>query len=226
MIALPDRVPELRQDLEDAADSAKAEPMAAYMKDRFDFLGVPSPIRKVLQRPVINAVKHATEAELLEFAELCWDEPEREFQYIACDALRRGSTKLSPTALPKLRNLIETKPWWDTVDTLASNTIGPLVANHAELSKDMDNWILSDHIWVARTAILHQLKYKQNTDADRLFSYCATQAISTEFFIRKALGWALREYAKTNPQAVQSFVGDNVATLSGLTRREALKNLA
>lgn len=223
-IQLIDRIPELRHDLEELADSLKAEGMTAYMKDRFVFLGVPSPDRKLLARPLINSVKKATEAELLDLAEALWDEPEREFHYVASDALRRGAKQLSATALPRIRRLIETNSWWDTIDTLAINTVGPMVANHPKLTQEMDHWINDDNIWVVRTAILHQLKYKAETDQDRLFAYAQRRASDSEFFIRKALGWALREYAKTNPGAVQTFVTTNEGSLSVLSKREALKH--
>lgn len=226
MIRLVDRIPELRHDLEEVADPEKALGMAAYMKDRFVFLGVPSPDRKLFARPLINAVKRTTETDLLDLARALWDEPEREFHYVAADALRRGAGQLSATTLPQIRVLIETNSWWDTVDTLAINTVGPMVANHPELAQDMDQWIGDDNIWVARTAILYQLKYKPNTDPDRLFSYVEERASDSEFFIRKALGWALREYAKTEPEAVQNFVATNENALSGLTKREALKHFA
>ncbi len=224
MIRLVDRIPELRHDLEEVADPEKAFAMAAYMKDRFVFLGVPSPDRKLLARPLINAVKNAAEADLLDLTQVLWDEPEREFQYIAADALRRGANQLSAEALPRVSKLITSNSWWDTVDALAINTVGPMVTNHPELAQDMDKWINDDNLWTARTAILHQLKYKSNTDPDRLFNYVEQRASDTEFFIRKALGWALREYAKTEPDAVQTFVATNEGALSGLTKREALKH--
>ena len=224
MIRLVDRIPELRHDLEEVADPEKAFAMAAYMKDRFVFLGIPSPERKLLARPLIKAVKNATEADLLNLAQALWDEPEREFQYIAADALRRGANQLSAEALPRVSKLITSNSWWDTVDAVAINTVGPMVTNHPELAQDMDKWISDDNLWTARTAILHQLKHKSDTDPDRLFDYVQQRASDTEFFIRKALGWALREYAKTEPHAVLSFVTANQDSLSGLTKREALKH--
>ena len=87
----------------------------------------------------------------------------------------------------------------------------------------MDQWINSENIWVARTAILHQLFYKADADPDRLFEYCIRRAGDKEFFIRKALGWALRQYSRVDPEGVRAFVAENEAELSGLTKREALK---
>ena len=103
--------------------------------------------------------------------------------------------------------------------------VGPMVAADATLSATLDRWIDDEDHWIARTAILHQLKYRERTDADRLFRYIDRRASDTEFFLRKAAGWALREYAKTDPDAVRAYVDDCGDRLSGLTRREALKHL-
>ena len=101
---------------------------------------------------------------------------------------------------------ITTKSWWDTVDGLAAWTAGPLVAANPELLATMDRWIVSDNICLARTAIIFQLGYKDRTDADRLFRYAAARAEDTEFFIRKAIGWALRQYAREDADAGRAFV--------------------
>ncbi len=100
-----------------------------------------------------------------------------------------------------------------------------MVAAHSELAVEMDRWIRDDDIWIARTAILHQLGYRERTDAERLFAYALRRAGDSEFFIRKALGWALRQYAGIEPESVRQFVSDNQDVLSGLTIREATKHL-
>jgi 3-methyladenine DNA glycosylase AlkD len=146
-------------------------------------------------------------------------------QYVAADALRRHQRKLEPGHLLALSELIVSKPWWDTVDDLATHAVGPLVRRHPELSAVMDEWIGSENIWLARTAILHQLLWKADTDAGRLFAYADRRAADSDFFIRKALGWALRQYARVDPEAVRSYVGSRRDRLSALTRREALKHL-
>ena len=125
--------------------------------------------------------------------------------------------------LADVEPLITSKSWWDTVDSLAGHTVGVLVAQHPELASTMDEWISSEDIWLARTAILHQLGYKAKTDRDRLFAYCLRRAADREFFIRKAIGWALREYSKTDAKAVHAFVRTNAGTLSSLSSKEALK---
>jgi 3-methyladenine DNA glycosylase AlkD len=199
--------------------------MAAYMRDQFPFLGIPKPRRQELSREVLAGRPAPDEATLAETALACWELPEREYQYFACEWLRRHAPVLTPESLPTVRHLVVTKSWWDTVDTLAAHVVGIMVGRYPELLPTMDDWAAGDDLWLIRTAILHQLRYRTHTDADRLFRYCAARATHRDFFIRKAIGWALREYAKTEPDAVRGFVHAHPA-LSGLSVREALKNLA
>ncbi|MEM7341146.1 MAG: DNA alkylation repair protein [Actinomycetota bacterium] len=220
-----DLVAQVEDALAAIAEPDQAESMAAYMKDQFPFLGVKAGPRREAQRSIINALAGRSADDLLAFAEHAWIEEDRELQYVACDALRKHVTVLTPPDLPRVEALIVTKAWWDTVDSLAVHTVGPLVAAHPELSATMDTWIDGSDMWKARTAILHQLMYKADTDPDRLFGYADRRAEDTEFFIRKAIGWALRQYARTDPDAVRSFVAANDDRLSGLTKREALKHL-
>lgn len=214
---------ELVDRLRAAADPERAVAMSAYMRDQFPFLGLPSPRLTALVRAA--ALPTPTEKDLTERATFLWDQPEREFQYVACGQLRRHIKVCGPAFIDVVRELIVTKSWWDTVDTLASHTVGPLVRKHSELLGTMDAWIADDNMWLARTAILYQLGYKDATDAARLFRYCAKQAGHPDFFIRKAIGWALREYTKTDAAAVRHFVHAHAAVLSGLSKREALRNI-
>lgn len=147
--------------------------------------------------------------------------PER--RRLTTDVLREGRAALGPDDVSALRRLIATKSWWDTVDTLAAWPVGSIVERHPAVVAVMDEWIVDDDIWLARTAMLHQLRFGQHTDVDRLFRYALRRADSQEFFVRKAIGWALRQYARTDPEAVRSFVAANEGRLSSLTRREALK---
>ena len=213
----------LCDELGSVADPTAAPAMAAYMKHRFEFFGVKAPQRRAATKATMAAAELASGDELIEFARACWEEPEREFQYVAQDALGANVTRLESRHLPGIRDLVTTRSWWDTVDTLAAWSVGGLVRADPSLAAEMDRWIDDEDIWVARSAILHQLRSKDATDADRLFDYAERRAGDTEFFIRKAIGWALREYARTDPHAVRAFVDTH--ELSGLTRREALKHL-
>jgi 3-methyladenine DNA glycosylase AlkD len=208
-----------------ARDPDRAAGAAAYMRDRFPFLGIGAPAQKALSREVLAGLPTPAEDDLTAVARACWALPEREYQYFAVGLLRRHVRVCSAAFLPVTRELVTTKPWWDTVDALAGRVVGPLVSAHPRLVATMDEWSTDDDLWLVRTAILHQLFYRSATDARRLFAYCARQAGHRDFFVRKAIGWALREYAKTDPAAVRSFVDTHRDTLSGLSVREALKNV-
>lgn len=212
--------------LEAQADRERAADMARYMKNHFEFFGVQSPAVRALTKPLLAEAEAATGDQVLEFAHECWRRDRREFQYAGALMTRKWATKLRPEHLADVEDLITTKSWWDTVDSLAAWTVGPMVRGHPELAATMDRWVAGDNMWLSRTAILHQLGYKDATDAERLFRYCSMRAPDTEFFIRKAIGWALRQYARVDPDAVRRFVADNEGQLSGLSKREALKHLA
>jgi 3-methyladenine DNA glycosylase AlkD len=219
------RIDDLRRALTESADPDRASQMAAYMQHQFVFLGVGAPARKVAQRPFVTAGRGATSTELLDGADVCWEQPEREFRYTGVDLLVRWVRSLTSSDLRRIERLIRTGSWWDTVDALAANVVGPMVAADASLTATMDGWIDDDDPWIARTAILHQLKFRDRTDARRLFEYVDRRCHEPDFFLRKASGWALREYAKTDPDAVRAYVAGRGDRLSGLTRREALKHL-
>lgn len=208
-----------------AADPERAEPMRAYMKDVAPFLGLTTPVRRSLSRSVLEGTPRPDEADCTAIALRCWALPEREYQYFAVDYLRRHARVLPSGFLPVARHLVSTVPWWDTVDLLAAHVVGAMVAADPKLTADMDAWIVDDDLWIARTALLHQLRYKDHTDADRLFAYCLSQSGHPDFFIRKAIGWALREYAKTDPEAVRSFLAREKGRFAPLSVREALKNI-
>jgi len=213
----------LRETLPAHAEPVRAAAMTAYMRDQFPFLGIQSAPLTALHRQVAAGLPKPASADAAEIALGCWALPEREYQYVACAYLRKHAKLLDEQFIDVARRLIVTKSWWDTVDTLAAHVVGPLVSAYPLLVNVMDDWEASDELWLTRTAILHQLRYKGATDAARLFRYCADRADHPDFFIRKAIGWALREYAYTDPDAVRKFV-DQIE-LSGLSRREALKNL-
>jgi 3-methyladenine DNA glycosylase AlkD len=208
-----------------AADPSRAAGMRAYMRGQFEFLGIPSPAQRTLTRQVLAGLPEPTEADLRAVALRCWELPAREYQYFACGWLRRHVRVCSPEFLTTVRHLVVTKSWWDTVDALASHVAGPLVAAHPGLATTMDRWATDRDLWLVRTAILHQLGYRGATDPDRLFRYCTAQAGHPDFFIRKAIGWALREYAKTDPDAVRRYVRAHRDVLAPLSVREALRNI-
>lgn len=209
----------------EAADPERAAQMRAYMKDVAPFLGLASPARRDLSRAVLAGTPRPDERDCAAIALRCWRLPEREYHYFAVDYLRRHVKRCSSGFLPVARHLVTTVPWWDTVDLLAAHVVGGLVAADPGLKAVMDDWIEDEDLWVARAALLHQLRHKDATDADRLFAYCLRRADHPDFFVRKAIGWCLREYAKTDPEAVRAFVDRERARLAPLSVREALKNI-
>ncbi|MGN9761489.1 DNA alkylation repair protein [Streptomyces sp. SD31] len=209
-----------------AADPRRAATARAYMKDVAPFLGIPTPERRALSRTVLQGTPRPDETDCTAVALRCWQLPEREYHYFAVDYLRRHVGRCSSGFLPVARHLVTTVSWWDTVDALAAHVVGGLVAADPKLTADMDAWIVDDDLWVARTALLHQLRYKERTDTERLFTYCMRQSGHPDFFIRKAIGWCLREYAKTDPEAVRAFLARERGRFAPLSVREALKNIS
>lgn len=209
----------------EGGDPFRAQEMIAYMKGVAPFLGLRTPERRALSRTVLAGTPVPAEADCAAVALRCFALPEREYHYFAVDYLRRHVKRCSSAFLPVAHALVTTVSWWDTVDHLAAHVVGPLVAADPALAARMDEWIADDDLWVARTALLHQLRFKGATDSERLFSYCLLRSGDPDFFIRKAIGWSLREYAKTDPAEVRAFVAQNTSRLSPLSVREALKNL-
>lgn len=215
--------------LEEAFTSAKnsqiAAPMAAYMKNKFSFLGIKKPERAVLQKKIFNAYPLDSEESLCKLMLLLWDAPEREYHYAACDLAYRYKKLWSPKMLLVFEELIRRNSWWDTVDTLAAKLVGTLLTMYPELTGEMNRWIEDENLWIRRAALLFQLSYKKDTDEERLFAYCAKTAHEKDFFMRKAIGWVLRQHSKTRPQAVQQFILEHKKDLSALSIREGSKYL-
>jgi 3-methyladenine DNA glycosylase AlkD len=201
--------------------------MTAYLRGQFPFFGLAHPERAAIERPLLLAHPAPTAPqELRALVMRSWELPEREYQYFGIAVLRRRLAALTPAEVPTLRHLITTRSWWDTVDELAIHVVGELARRYPELRSTMDGWIVSENIWLARAALLHQERWRDRTDADLLFAYSLRRAADRDFFIRKAIGWALRSYAKTRPDEVEAFLRRHGDALSALSRREALRGVA
>lgn len=215
--------------LAERADPSRAARMAAYMRDQFPFLGVMAPGQADAWRAVTAELpRRLPQRVVVEAAHSLWERPEREHQYLACRLVNRhagtpaGAPDASVDFVDTVERLLSTKPWWDTVDSLATHATGDLVRAHPGLRARMDAWLAGDDLWLTRTALLHMNRWKAATDAHWLFAACLARADHRDFFIRKAIGWALREYSKVDEAAVVEFVADHERELSGLSRREAL----
>lgn len=198
--------------------------MCAYMKNKFDFIGLMSKKRRDLVRVYKKSNDYFSLEDLHKDSKKIWSLNEREFQYIYLDFLKKHKKKLTEESIEVIEYLITNKSWWDTVDLIAAHLVGELFKKYPILiEKYHEKWQNSNNIWLQRSLILFQLKYKEDTDEVLLFQIINENLGSEEFFINKAIGWALREYSKTNKDVVAIFVKN--AKLSNLSKREASKYL-
>lgn len=210
-------------DFFNANSNASLSPaMENYMLGQFRFLGIKSPERKHLLRQFIQSYGYPGTDHLEVFVKQLWQTPGRELQYAAMEIASRKTFMKEPERIRLIEWMITHESWWDTVDFIASNIAGVWFKLHPEeILPVTGRWMTSGNIWLQRTCLLFQLKYRHETDFGLLSRFIEQLAAEKEFFIRKAIGWALREYSKTNPEAVLKFVETQV--LSPLSRREALK---
>ncbi|MEM7284779.1 MAG: DNA alkylation repair protein [Actinomycetota bacterium] len=218
-------VARLSEAFADEADPERAAHQSAYLRGQYEFFGLAAPRHKAVLADALRTLDRPALADLDAFARAAYRKPQREWHYAAVKTLRRNARVLDPTAVPLVHHLVTTHSWWDTVDEIASHLAGTLVDRHPETAQVMDEWVASDDMWLARTAILHQLRFKHETDVDRLFGYCLARADEADFFYRKAIGWALRQYARTDPDAVRRFCTEHETRLSRLSLAEARKHL-
>ncbi len=206
------------------ADHTRAFAMAAYMKNKFKFFGVPAPRRKELVSFELKNLKLETPKELNNLLLELWGKSEREWQYTAMIVAERFKKLWDRDSILVFEYMLVHASWWDSVDTLSSHCIGPFFQKFPDLKITyLNKWENSENLWLIRVCIIHQLTYKQNTDTAYLERVVLMNQDSKEFFIQKAIAWALRQYAKVNPQWVSHFVDSN--ELKPLSKREALKNI-
>jgi 3-methyladenine DNA glycosylase AlkD len=214
----------VREKLAANANPANAVAMQAYMRDKFPFFGIKTPERRALVREVVAEHGLPPADRLEELARCLWDEPERECHYAAIGLLERMKKRLSPADLKWIEEIVVANAWWDSVDALSSPLIADLLKpDRAARDAWIDRWRISGDFWLSRVTLIFQRRYKTDTDEALLFALVRENAGSREFFIRKAIGWALREYTYIAPEAVASFVA--ATNLAPLSRREALKHL-
>ena len=212
--------------LRSRADETKAAAMQRYMKTEMPFLGVQKPDRVLILRELVGEWIPATRREYETLVTSLWQLPHREEKYLALGMARAHDRFVTRSSVPLFRKLIVEGAWWDFVDEIAIKLTGRvLVQQRAAMTPTIVSWLENSDIWLRRSAMLAQIGHKDGTDTDLLFSSCLTLASESEFFIRKAIGWALREYAKTAPETVRDFVDHDGAALSGLSLREATKHL-
>ena len=215
-------VEELLENLKAVAKPDDAVAMKAYMKNKFEFLGVKTPVRRKLAKAFF---KQQTDSVIdWVFINESWDNPYRELQYAALDYLEIRKKLLTPSDLPRLKKLAQTKSWWDTIDFL-DRLVGSIIARFPETKGIILVWSRDEDIWLRRLAIDHQLLRKEETDTELLEKILVNNLDQTEFFINKAIGWALRDYSKTNPDWVRDFIERYRAEMAALSIREGSKYL-
>lgn len=219
-------VRKLSEAFERHANADNAQAMKAYMKNNFPFWGIKTTLRRSLVAPYVSTFKNMTPAEQQQIVAELWQKPEREFHQAALDFVSKIVKKTNLDWLPFWEDKLMKNAWWDSVDYIAPSLIGPLLIDKKELQEKYAwQWMESGYLWKQRAALIFQIKYRTKTNQNLLFDLVLSCADSKEFFLRKGAGWALREYGKSAPLEVSTFVHAHEATLSTLTVREALKNL-
>ena len=207
-----------------SANPHKALGMSAYMRHQFAFLGIAAPDRKPILQPILKDFKPNSNS-LLWLLHQLWEQEEREFHYAAIAIASKYKKLWDESFINLFENWITTHSWWDSVDTISSHCIGPFFERFPQTRKAvLSQWENNANMWLNRTCIIHQLQYKTKTDTDYLAHVINIHRQSNEFFIQKAIGWALRQYARTNPEWVKQFVAST--PLKPLSKREALKHFS
>jgi 3-methyladenine DNA glycosylase AlkD len=204
-----------------SANPRNAGPMKRYMRDQFDYVGLKSPEFKALMRAHIATHGLPAPADLDRILRGLWALPQREFQYAATSLLGRLDTQLPAAFIRTLEDLIVTKSWWDTVDIISTGALGVHFKRYPKVrDRTLARWRKSKNFWLRRACILFQLNYKQETDFPLMQAIIRENLGSKEFFINKAIGWALRQYTRVDPIGVRKFVAET--PLNPLSAREAL----
>jgi 3-methyladenine DNA glycosylase AlkD len=203
--------------------------MQAYMKSAMPYLGVTLPLLRRTCKIVFAELTFANRDDWHRKVLQLWRGArfrEERYAAIILSGVKRAATFQIPQEMPLYEEIIVTGAWWDFVDQVAARRVGPILrAYPAPMKKKMLAWSKSDNLWKRRTSILCQLKFKRDTDLDLLYACIEPSLDSNQFFLRKAIGWALRQYAWTDPSAVRTYVRSHKERLSGLSQREALKNI-
>ncbi len=221
----------IRTALAAVGDPERAAAQQAYMKSQMPYRGITSPELKALLRPILAdpAYRIAERGEWERAVRDLWDGATHREERYAATALTGHRTYRAwqdPDTIPLYRHQVVTGAWWDLVDEVASNRIGPiLLAHKPEVTPVVEQWIEDEDLWLRRTAIICQLTFKERTDLGLLRAAIEPNLEDPSFWIRKAIGWALRQYARTDPDWVRATVDEYDGRLSGLSRREALKHL-
>lgn len=208
------------------ADPDKAVAMAAYLKTDMPFYGVQKKGRTEVFRSIRQRYAIDNAAAYRNAVESLWAQPHREEKYLAVDIAKHFKDFVVVENLELFRRMIVAGAWWDLVDDVAINCVGLVYLNERKRTEpSIEDWIDDEVMWLRRTSLIAPIKHKEATDHRMLFDHCLRRSHEREFFIRKAIGWTLREYAKTDPGRVGAFLLRHRDRWSGLSYREAAKHL-
>ena len=209
-------------EMESNANMYQATRMKAYMRDRYEFFGLQKNVRAEIYKPFLAQLWKVKDVDIESVVKLLWEHPCRECQYVAMEYIAKTSKQWTPETLSLFEYMITEKSWWDTVDMVASTFVGKLFQKYPELIKPaIKKWNAQNDFWLHRTSIIFQLKYADKTDEQLLYTQCEKYIESKEFFLQKAIGWALRQHSKFQPTSVRNFVANH--KLSTVSLREAKK---
>ncbi len=212
----------LESEFQKKANAEIAAGQKAYMKNKSDFFGIKTPERREIQKPFLIKSYLPPKNDIPKIINTLWNKPQREFQYFAMELLYKYNKQIEKKDIELFEYMVINKSWWDSIDFIAPRLIGEYFKKFPyQRNKYIKKWLASDNMWLQRSAILFQLKYKKDLDTEFLAYVIESLLGSREFFINKAIGWILREFGKTNPNWVLEFC-DNTK-LDNLSRREALR---
>jgi len=202
-----------------------AKQQKAYLKDQFEFFGLKTPLRREIQKPFLQREYLPSKTEGMQITKELWKRPEREFHYFGQELMMKFKNKLNEGDLEFIEYMITHNSWWDTVDMIASHLVGAYFKKYPKKKRAlMLKWSKSEDMWIRRTSIIFQLKYKDETDTALLAQVIENNLGFKEFFINKAIGWALRTYSAIDPEWVEDFV-ENHPDLANLSKKEALRSI-
>lgn len=218
---------EIIEVFEQQANAANALAMKAYMKNRFEFFGIKTDLRREISKPLMQGLKSLSKEETVELCKSLWKEQQRELHYFAQELLLQNTKKkFEKSDIKWIEWFIERQQWWDTIDFLAPKILGEYLIKFPEQRDLMRNvWCVEKDIWKVRSSLLFQLKYKDKTDFTLLFGIILKSCHTKEFFINKAIGWMLRENSRAYPALITEFVSHNENRLHLLSKREGLRLL-
>jgi 3-methyladenine DNA glycosylase AlkD len=219
-------IKDLREKFELIANDENAIAQKAYMKNKFEFFGIYTKERDEISKEAIKNLGIISEKEYTKLVKELFKEKERDFDYVAIDIVAFHKKHWTENTIELIEYLITSNSWWDSVDDIASVLVAPYFKIFPQLIIPITSrWNKSENMWLQRTSIIFQNKYKQDADKELLGKYILHCKRSKEFFIQKAIGWSLREYGRFNPDWVVDFVEENKNELANLSKKEALRNI-